>query len=216
MRLRRHHGGRQGCDRHDRGAAPPTGMVTETPDSRRLRRRHRRLAVPSPAATSPWRPAPATYSTRAANTAPPCSTPTRRTAPAAPTSLVRAVQVAADLGAHAVHCFSRVTPQGTDEDTAWKRLAEALAPVLDAAATAGVPLAVEPEPGHLLATLADFHTLRRALGDPGHLGLTLDIGHCQCLEPLPSRRLRARRRPLAAPRTDRGHAPRRPRTPPLR
>ncbi|MFC7846270.1 sugar phosphate isomerase/epimerase family protein [Streptomyces sp. NPDC057382] len=97
--------------------------------------------------------------------------------------LVRAVRVAADLGAHAVHCFSGVVPDGTDPDTAWKRLAEALAPVLEAASAAGVPLAVEPEPGHLLATLADFHRLRRALGDPEPLGLTLDIGHCQCLEP---------------------------------
>ncbi|MDG9715831.1 sugar phosphate isomerase/epimerase [Streptomyces sp. DH24] len=99
--------------------------------------------------------------------------------------LVRAVRVAADLGAHAVHCFSGTRPDGTDEDTAWKRLAETLAPVLNAADSAGVPLAVEPEPGHLLATLADFHHLRRALGDPENLGLTLDIGHCQCLEPLP-------------------------------
>ncbi|MFE9763906.1 sugar phosphate isomerase/epimerase family protein [Streptomyces sp. NPDC005808] len=98
--------------------------------------------------------------------------------------LTRAVRVAADLGAHAVHCFSGVTPAGTDEDTAWKRLTEALAPVLDAATRAGVPLAVEPEPGHLLSSLADFHHLRRALGDPAALGLTLDIGHCQCLEPL--------------------------------
>ncbi|MDR3083405.1 MAG: sugar phosphate isomerase/epimerase [Streptomyces sp.] len=98
--------------------------------------------------------------------------------------LTRAVLVAAELGAHAVHCFSGITPPGTDEDTAWKRLADALAPVLDAAATAGVPLAIEPEPGHLLATLADFHRLRHALGDPAPLGLTLDIGHCQCLEPL--------------------------------
>ncbi|WP_282701213.1 sugar phosphate isomerase/epimerase family protein [Streptomyces sp. CC219B] len=98
--------------------------------------------------------------------------------------LLRAVRVAADLGAHAVHCFSGITPDGTDPDTAWKRLAESLTPVLDAAATAGVPLALEPEPGHLLATLADFHHLRHTLGDPDHLGLTLDIGHCQCLEPL--------------------------------
>ncbi|MDQ0597726.1 sugar phosphate isomerase/epimerase [Streptomyces canus] len=99
--------------------------------------------------------------------------------------LIRAVRVAADLGAHALHCFSGITPTSTDQDTAWKRLAETLTPVLDAAATAGVPLAVEPEPGHLLATLADFHRLRRELGDPEPLGLTLDIGHCQCLEPLP-------------------------------
>ncbi|WP_328666868.1 sugar phosphate isomerase/epimerase [Streptomyces sp. NBC_00322] len=99
--------------------------------------------------------------------------------------LTTAVQVAADLGAHAVHCFSGITPADTTPDTAWKRLEESLTPVLEAAADAGVPLAVEPEPGHLLATLADFHHLRRILGDPELLGLTLDIGHCQCLEPAP-------------------------------
>ncbi|MEU9996955.1 sugar phosphate isomerase/epimerase family protein [Streptomyces sp. NPDC050848] len=98
--------------------------------------------------------------------------------------LLRAVRVAADLGAHAVHCFSGITPRGTTDETAWKRLAESLVPVIEAAAAARVPLAVEPEPGHLLATLDDFHTLRSLLGDPDprHLGLTLDIGHCQCLE----------------------------------
>ncbi|WP_250293429.1 sugar phosphate isomerase/epimerase family protein [Streptomyces atroolivaceus] len=97
--------------------------------------------------------------------------------------LVRAVDVAADLGAHAVHCFSGVTPPDTTAETAWQRLTGALAPVLEASDRAGIPLAVEPEPGHLLATLADFHHLRTLLGDPGPLGLTLDIGHCQCLEP---------------------------------
>ncbi|MEL3949708.1 sugar phosphate isomerase/epimerase family protein [Streptomyces sp. LNU-CPARS28] len=96
--------------------------------------------------------------------------------------LVRAVQVAADLDAHAVHCFSGITPDGIDDATAWQRLTDALTPVLAAASGAGVPLAIEPEPGHLLATLADFHHLRQLLGDPEPLGLTLDIGHCQCLE----------------------------------
>ncbi|MEV1019469.1 sugar phosphate isomerase/epimerase family protein [Streptomyces sp. NPDC050264] len=99
--------------------------------------------------------------------------------------LLRAVQVAADLGAHAVHCFSGITPEGTDPGTAWKHLADELGTVVEAATDAGVPLAIEPEPGHLLATLADFHQLRRALGSPDALGLTLDIGHCQCLEPDP-------------------------------
>ncbi|MCZ4507890.1 sugar phosphate isomerase/epimerase [Streptomyces sp. ActVer] len=110
--------------------------------------------------------------------------------------LVRAVQIATDLGAHAVHCFSGILPKDTAgesdtegqtvaaEDAAWKRLAETLTRVLDAATAAGIPLAVEPEPGHLLATLDDFHRLRTDLGSPDALGLTLDIGHCQCLEPL--------------------------------
>ncbi|MFJ8076806.1 sugar phosphate isomerase/epimerase family protein [Streptomyces sp. NPDC096176] len=99
--------------------------------------------------------------------------------------LITAVKVAADLGAHAVHCFSGIIPPGTDVDTAWKRLEDALLPVLDAAAFAGVPIAIEPEPGHLLGNLADFHQLRTSLGNPAPLGLTLDIGHCQCLEPVP-------------------------------
>ncbi|MET8677367.1 sugar phosphate isomerase/epimerase family protein [Streptomyces sp. NPDC004647] len=97
--------------------------------------------------------------------------------------LLTAVRVAAELGAYAVHCFSGVTPPGACEDDAWRRLADALTPVLDAARAADVPLAVEPEPGHLLGDLAGFHRLRRILGDPDGLGLTLDIGHCQCLEP---------------------------------
>jgi sugar phosphate isomerase/epimerase len=100
-----------------------------------------------------------------------------------------AVQVAADLGAHALHLFSGIVPAGTPSGTAWQRLTESLAPVLSAATDTGIPLAVEPEPGHLLATLADFHHLRHLMDDAGHtgdrelLGLTLDIGHCQCLEP---------------------------------
>jgi sugar phosphate isomerase/epimerase len=99
--------------------------------------------------------------------------------------LVTAVQVAADLGAHALHCFSGITPAGTDADTAWKRLEDSIGPVVTAAAAAGIPLAVEPEPGHLVGSLAGFHELRSRLGDPAPLGLTLDIGHCQCLEPAP-------------------------------
>ncbi|MFD3331761.1 sugar phosphate isomerase/epimerase family protein [Streptomyces sp. NPDC058700] len=100
--------------------------------------------------------------------------------------LLIAVRTAADLGAHAVHCFSGTRPPGTDLDTAWARLASSLAPVVEAAEAGGVPLAIEPEPGHLLATLDDFHHLRALTGEPASLGLTLDIGHCQCLEPTPA------------------------------
>ncbi|MFD0369122.1 sugar phosphate isomerase/epimerase family protein [Streptomyces sp. NPDC059071] len=98
-----------------------------------------------------------------------------------------ALRIAEELGAHAVHCFSGTPPAGTPAPVAWQRLAAVLAPLLDTAATARVPLAVEPEPGHLLATLDDFHHLRTLLGapDPAVLGLTLDLGHCHCLEPLP-------------------------------
>ncbi|WP_193317748.1 MULTISPECIES: sugar phosphate isomerase/epimerase family protein [Streptomyces] len=99
--------------------------------------------------------------------------------------LTDAVTVAADLGATALHCFSGHQPAGTPEETAWSRLADSFTPLVNAATAAGVPLAVEPEPGHLLADLAGFHRLRRLLGSPEALRLTLDIGHCRCLEPGP-------------------------------
>ncbi|AXK31430.1 sugar phosphate isomerase/epimerase [Streptomyces armeniacus] len=99
--------------------------------------------------------------------------------------LCTAVRVAADLGAHAVHCFSGVAPPGTPHYEAWQRLTDGMGTVLDAADAAGVPLAVEPEPGHLVEDLAGFHRLRMAVGGTPGLGLTLDLGHCQCLEPAP-------------------------------
>ena len=45
-------------------------------------------------------------------------------------------------------------------------------------------LAFEPEPGMLVETLADYEELQRRLGHPRALGLTLDIGHIVCLEPM--------------------------------
>jgi len=98
--------------------------------------------------------------------------------------LVTAARIAGDLGAHAVHCFSGVPPEATAAEAAWQRLAGALRTALSACERAGVPLALEPEPGHLVGCLADFHHLRGLMGDPPMLGLTLDIGHCQCLEPV--------------------------------
>ncbi|SCK33899.1 Sugar phosphate isomerase/epimerase [Streptomyces sp. WMMB 714] len=96
--------------------------------------------------------------------------------------LLKAVRVAADLGAHATHFFSGVLPEGADPHTAWPRFADGVGALLSAADATGVPLAVEPEPGHLLGDLGAFQRLRTTLGEPEGLGLTLDVGHCLCLE----------------------------------
>jgi L-ribulose-5-phosphate 3-epimerase len=98
--------------------------------------------------------------------------------------LRRAVAVAADLGAEAVSCWAGVRPPEVPVERAWQRLVDGVADVLTTASDAGVPIGFEPEPGMLVATLADWHRLRTALGGPPGLGLTLDIGHCRCLEPL--------------------------------
>jgi L-ribulose-5-phosphate 3-epimerase len=97
--------------------------------------------------------------------------------------LRRAVRVGADLGAEAVSGWAGIAPPGVPD--AWDRLVRGCAETLDAATAAGVPLGFEPEPGMLVAELADWQRLYADLGRPAGFGLTLDIGHCRCLEPQP-------------------------------
>ncbi|WP_067500070.1 sugar phosphate isomerase/epimerase [Actinoplanes sp. TFC3] len=99
--------------------------------------------------------------------------------------LRRAVAIGADLGAEAVSFWAGVRPPEVDERTAWHRLAEGCAEITGVAAAAGVPLGFEPEPGMLVEDLAGWHRLRDDIGAPGGFGLTLDIGHCRAVEPLP-------------------------------
>ncbi|MFJ4541189.1 sugar phosphate isomerase/epimerase family protein [Streptomyces tibetensis] len=102
--------------------------------------------------------------------------------------LRRAIVIGAELGAEAVHFWSGTPDPGTTRDEAWRRLEEGCATALADAEQAGVRLAFEPEPGMLVADLAGYRKLWRALGAPDRLGLTLDIGHCRCLEPYPEPR----------------------------
>lgn len=99
--------------------------------------------------------------------------------------LRRAVSIGADLGAEAVSFWAGVRPDDVDEPTAWDRLVAGCATVVEAADAAGVPLGFEPEPGMLVEDIAGWRRLRDALGRPDRFGITLDIGHCRCLEPLP-------------------------------
>jgi sugar phosphate isomerase/epimerase len=97
--------------------------------------------------------------------------------------LRRAIRIAADLGAECVSFFSGVLPPGADLELGRTRLINAMAPVLQEAVACGVPLGLEPEPGHVVARLSDALALRAALGAPELLGVTLDVGHCVAVEP---------------------------------
>ena len=99
--------------------------------------------------------------------------------------LRRAVRIGADLGAEAVSFWAGVRPDPVPVETAWDRLVRGCAEIVDAATAAGVPLGFEPEPGMLVADIAGWRRLRAALGEPADFGITLDIGHCRCLEPAP-------------------------------
>lgn len=97
--------------------------------------------------------------------------------------LRRAVEVAALLGADAVQLFSGVRPPGTDPATADARLRDRLPALVAHAADHGVRLALEPEPGMHVETVADALRLHADLGAPTALGLTVDVGHCLVVEP---------------------------------
>ncbi|MEV8452493.1 sugar phosphate isomerase/epimerase family protein [Streptomyces sp. NPDC052095] len=97
--------------------------------------------------------------------------------------LRRALGIGAELGAGAVHFWSGTPDPGTTPQQAWQRLVDGCAETLAHADAAGLDLAFEPEPGMLVADLAGYRRLHHDLGRPDRLRLTLDIGHCRCLEP---------------------------------
>lgn len=93
-----------------------------------------------------------------------------------------ALHVAADLGSPAVSFWSGVPDVGTHPTTAWDRLEAGVAALLPVAERLGVDLALEPEPGMLVARLADAAELVDRLGAPDRLRLTVDVGHLVCVE----------------------------------
>lgn len=97
--------------------------------------------------------------------------------------LSRAVDVAAELGAEAVSLWSGTLPEETSPETGWERLVAGVDAVLAHARRSGVVCAFEPEPGMFVDTVEGVLELRRRLGDPEELRVTLDIGHVVCNEP---------------------------------
>jgi sugar phosphate isomerase/epimerase len=87
--------------------------------------------------------------------------------------LCRALEVAAETGAEAMSFWAGVPRPGVDPAQARGWLAQGIAQVVRRAEALGTVAALEPEPGMLIETAADW----AALGVPG-LRLALDTGHC--------------------------------------
>lgn len=97
--------------------------------------------------------------------------------------LRRAVEIAGLLDADCVSLWSGVLPEDVGAEEAWMLLSERVAELAAFASERGVVLAIEPEPGMLVETVADALRLRTAVGEPENLGLTVDLGHCLVVEP---------------------------------
>lgn len=87
--------------------------------------------------------------------------------------LCRAIDVAAICGAEAVSLWAGVAR--VPRATAWPWLVAGLREVMQYARTHGVIIAIEPEPGMLVETIADFECLSAEIDG---LTLALDTGHC--------------------------------------
>lgn len=99
--------------------------------------------------------------------------------------LRRAVDIAADLGAEALSFWAGKLRPEVDPAEAWLWLVRGCETVVGFADERDVRLGFEPEPGMLVDRLDRYDELLAALGHTDRLGLTLDLGHCVCLEPEP-------------------------------
>lgn len=97
----------------------------------------------------------------------------------------RAIDLAVELGAGCVSLWSGAARDGADDATLWRRLVDAVGPILDHAARRGVTLGFEPEPGMVVDTVARYADLLTRLGGSGP-GLTIDTGHLECLGERPA------------------------------
>ena len=92
--------------------------------------------------------------------------------------LQRAVDIAGILEAETVSFWAGVKQAVVNDRDAWRYLQEGVAKVVDYALRAGVDVSLEPEPGMLVETNADFERLSSGLGELAErLNLALDLGH---------------------------------------
>ncbi len=94
-----------------------------------------------------------------------------------------AAVIAVRIGSPVLHLWTGIAPDDTPDGQAWERVLAGVEATLAATADLDVVLALEPEPGMVVDTVAAFERLVVDLGSPERLGITLDIGHCRCLEP---------------------------------
>ena len=95
--------------------------------------------------------------------------------------LRRAIELAGELNADCVSLWSGAVCSDADETLLWRKLTDGVGGVLDHASRCGVVLGFEPEPGMFIDTVARAEELFERLGRPKSLGLTVDIGHLECL-----------------------------------
>jgi len=90
-----------------------------------------------------------------------------------------AIRVAAELQSDCVSIWSGILHGAVDDELAFERLIEGLAPVCEYAQSQGVLVAFEPEPGMFIDSMRRFDELLDRFDHPA-MRLTIDVGHLHC------------------------------------
>lgn len=109
-------------------------------------------------------------------------------------SIDAALDRAQALGCRQVHVMAGLCPDQEDRDAAWQRYEARLAWAAEQARVADKLLLIEPinprdMPGYLLTHQAQAHELVQRIGS-AHLGVQMDLYHCQIVEGDITHRLR--------------------------
>ncbi|MFH1549272.1 MAG: sugar phosphate isomerase/epimerase family protein [Planctomycetota bacterium] len=102
--------------------------------------------------------------------------------------LQHCIAIASILHAKVLSFASGFKDPNVSEKTARKYLVDAIQQLCSYADEHGVVLALEPEPGMFVETLADYDSIKEESGRDD-LRLTLDIGHIYCCEKEPAERI---------------------------
>ncbi len=100
------------------------------------------------------------------------------------TLLVFAIRLAGLLGSECVSFWSGAAVDDTPPTILMDRLVDSCKRLCEIADRENVRLAFEPEPGMFIDTMKKYEELFARVDHP-RFGLTLDIGHLQCLNELP-------------------------------
>lgn len=98
--------------------------------------------------------------------------------------LRRCVQVARIVNSPVISFWSGSAVDEAAPDELMHRLSENCRRLADEAATHGIRLAFEPEPGMFIDTMSKFAELHERVNHP-NFGLTIDIGHLVCQNEIP-------------------------------
>lgn len=98
--------------------------------------------------------------------------------------LLRCAELGNEMGSNTLSFWSGKPDFEAANDRYWELLLEQCGLLCKQVENSGMKIAFEPEPGMFIDTMDQFEQLHKAISHP-QFGLTLDIGHLECMNEMP-------------------------------